>query len=88
MERDYLYDTEELSKVRYVSFFTEHGRFDLALIRTDRFFGKTLVLDMQKNIFAIIGDDDLEDEHYLGEAFQLSPEEASSLHSFLQEVIG
>ncbi|MBE3595281.1 MAG: DUF3055 domain-containing protein [Candidatus Carbobacillus altaicus] len=87
MERDFLYDTEEMTKVRYVSFFTEHGRFDLALIRTDRFFGKTLVLDMQKNVFAIIGDDDLEEEHYLEEVFQLTPEEATSLHNFLREVI-
>ncbi|OCA87609.1 cytosolic protein [Bacillus sp. FJAT-27225] len=86
-ERFFLYDDVEQARTRFVSFVGENNRFDLALIQTDRHFGKTLVLDMQGNRFAIIGDDDLKEEGYLEYAFQLSEEDAEELCSFLAEVV-
>lgn len=86
-ERFFLYNDLVDSKTRFVSFMGEQSRFDLAVIATDRFYGKKLVLDIQSNRFAIIGHDDLEEEGYLEHAFQISEEEAAELRAFLFEVV-
>lgn len=86
-ERFFLYDDTYDTKTRFVSFMGESSRVDLALLITDRFYGKTLVLDMQGNRFAIIGPDDLEEPGYLEHAFSLTEEEAAEWKDFLYEVI-
>lgn len=86
-ERFFLYDDTENTKTRFVSFVGENQRFDLAIVQSDRHYGKHLVLDMQGSRFAIIGLDDLEEEGYLEFAFQLNEEEAEELRSFLMELI-
>jgi hypothetical protein len=86
-ERFFLYNDMVDSKTRFVSFMGEQSRFDLAITTTDRFYGKKLVLDMQSNRFAIMGQDDLEEEGYIEHAFQISDEEAVELRNFLVEVI-
>jgi hypothetical protein len=86
-ERFYLYDDIEQTRTRFISFVGDNTRFDLALIQSDRHFGKTLVLDMQGSRFAIIGDDDLKEDGYLEFAFQLSEDDAEELRSFLSEFI-
>lgn len=86
-ERFYLYNDVIDTKTRFVSFMGEESRFDLAITMTDRFYGKKLVFDLQGNRFAIIGQDDLEEEGYLEHAFQLSEEHAAELKEFLLEVI-
>ncbi|MBU9713002.1 DUF3055 domain-containing protein [Evansella tamaricis] len=86
-ERFFLYDENEETKTRYVSFMGEHQRYDIVLISTNRYYGKRLVLDIQSNRFAIIGQDDLEEPGYIEEAFQLTEEEGNELRDFLYEVI-
>ncbi|MGP9042999.1 DUF3055 domain-containing protein [Cytobacillus kochii] len=86
-ERFFLYDDLEDTKTRFVSFMGENQRFDLALVRSDRYYGKQLVLDIQGSRYAIIGTDDLEEEGYLEHAFQLESEDAEELRAFLYEVI-
>lgn len=86
-ERFFLYDETEATKTRYVSFMGDHQRFDLALIRTDRYFGKCIVLDIQGSRFAIIGRDDLDEPGYLEHTFKLSEAEAAELRDFLYEVV-
>ncbi|GLH64417.1 DUF3055 domain-containing protein [Parageobacillus sp. G301] len=86
-ERFYLYDDTVDTKTRFVSFLGERQRFDLAIIQTDRFYGKYLVLDLQSNRFAIIGQDDLEEPGYLEHVYRLSEEDANDLRSFLYECI-
>ncbi|KAB2332899.1 DUF3055 domain-containing protein [Bacillus mesophilum] len=86
-ERFFLYDDLEDTKTRFISFMGENKRFDLALIRSSRFYGKQLVLDLQGSRFAIIGSDDLEEEGYLESIYQLSEEDAVELRAFLYEVI-
>lgn len=86
-ERIFLYDFHEQANMRFISFSDQHRRFDLAIIVTNQFFGKLLVLDLQGNNYAIIGHDDLEEEGYLEYVFQLSNREGEELRSFLQEII-
>lgn len=86
-DRFFLYDDTEDTKTRFVSFVGENQRYDLAIVKSNRHYGKLLVLDMQGNRFAIIGNDDLEEEGYLEFAFQLKAEEAEELRSFLQELM-
>jgi hypothetical protein len=86
-ERFFLYDDLVNTKTRFVSFMGENQRFDLAIIQSDRYYGKMLVLDIQGNRFAIIGHDDLDEEGYLEHAFKLSEEDAEELRSFLREAV-
>jgi hypothetical protein len=86
-ERFFLYDDTESTKTRFVSFVGENQRFDLAIVQSDRHYGKPLVLDMQGSRFAIIGPDDLQEEGYLEYAFQLNENDAEELRSFLYEII-
>lgn len=86
-ERFYLYDDTENTKTRFISFVGENQRYDLAITQTNRHYGKSLVLDMQGNRFAIIGQDDLEEDGYLEFAFQLNEEDAEELRSFLAEIV-
>ena len=86
-ERFYLYDYKEQTNTRFVSFVGENQRFDLAIVSSERFYGKQLVLDMQSNNFAIIGPDDLEAEGYLEHVYRLTPGQAEELKDFLTEFI-
>lgn len=86
-DRFYLYDDTVVTKTRFVSFMGETKRYDLALIFSDRYYGKVLVLDIQQNIFAIIGQDDLDEPGYLEYAFHVNEKEAEELKQFLIEVV-
>ncbi|MBM6618682.1 DUF3055 domain-containing protein [Bacillus suaedaesalsae] len=86
-ERMYLYDDTVQTNTRFVSFMGENARFDLAIIVSDRYYGKKLVLDIQGGRFAIIGQDDLDEPGYLEEAYNLNEEDAEELRSFLYEIV-
>ncbi|MFD3448796.1 DUF3055 domain-containing protein [Microbacteriaceae bacterium 4G12] len=86
-ERFFLYDDTVTTQTRFISFMGEHQRHDLALIYSDRYYGKVLVLDVQRNKFAIIGKDDLDEPGYLEHAFQIDEEAAEELRSFLYETV-
>jgi Protein of unknown function (DUF3055) len=86
-ERFFLYDDTVDTKTRFVSFMGENQRFDLAIIQSDRYYGKQLILDIQSNRFAIIGEDDIKEPGYLEYAFKLSEEDAEELRDFLYETI-
>lgn len=86
-ERFFLYDDTVETKTRFVSFMGENQRFDLAIIQSDRYYGKHLVLDIQSNRFAIIGEDDLKEPGYIEHAYQLNEEDAEELRDFLFEIV-
>ena len=88
MERFFLYDDTFDTKTRFVSFVGKNERFDLAIVQTDRFYGKVLVLDLQSNRFAIIGSDDLQEPGYIEHVYNLNEEDANELRSFLHEIVG
>lgn len=87
MERFFLYDDTEDTKTRFISFMGEQQRFDLAIIHSNRYYGKSIVINIQGNKYAIIGHDDLDEDGYLEHAFDLSEKDALELKDFLQEAI-
>ena len=88
MERFFLYDDTVDTKTRFVGFAGKTKRFDLAIVQTDRFYGKVLVLDLQSNRYAIIGSDDLQEPGYIEHVYNLNEEDANELRSFLHEIVG
>ncbi|MBT2640177.1 MULTISPECIES: DUF3055 domain-containing protein [unclassified Bacillus (in: firmicutes)] len=86
-EQFFLYDETEETKTRYVSFVGENQRFDLAIMQTGRYYGKSIVMDIQGSRFAILGQDDLDEEGYLEFAYNLSEEDAEELRSFLRPIL-
>jgi hypothetical protein len=86
---DYLYDTTEQTSTRFVCFIGESmRRFDLAIMTTNRYYGKKVIIDLQTGRSAIIGPDDLAEEGYLEFAYKLTEEEAAELHTFLEQIVG
>ncbi|PRX62444.1 Protein of unknown function (DUF3055) [Cohnella sp. SGD-V74] len=86
---DFLSDSTEQTSTRFVTFITPGlKRFDLALLTTNRFYGKKLVTDLMFGRSAILGPDDLEEEGVLEAAFRISEEEAAELAQFLTLVLG
>src|SRR5690606_22495635 len=68
---DFLSDETEQTTTRFVTFITPAlNRFDLAITTTDRFYGKKLVTDLQRNITGVIGPDDLREEGVLASVFR------------------
>ena len=86
-DRFFLYDDTENTKTRFVSFVGENQRFDLAIMQTSRYYGKSIILDIQGSRFAIIGHDDLDEEGYLEHVYNLSEEDADELRDFLRPII-
>jgi hypothetical protein len=82
----FLYDDTEDTYTRYVSFVGEHGRYDLAIMQSTRFFGKSLVMNMQSNRFGIIGSDDIEEEGYIAHILDLESEQGEEVEGFLRDV--
>ena len=87
MDRFFLYDDQEDTSTRFVSFMGEEQRYDLAIMQSTRFYGKLIVMDMQYSRFAIIGSDDLDEPGYLEHAFNLSEKEAQELREYLFELV-
>lgn len=86
---DFLSDTTEQTSTRFVTFVTPKlNRFDLAIVTTNRFYGKKLVVDMQSGRSGVLGPDDLEEEGVLESVFRIDEEQASELAQFLYLVLG
>lgn len=87
MERFFLYDDQEETNTRFVSFMGENQRYDLAIMQSARFYGKIIVMDMQYSRFAIIGSDDLDEPGYLEHVFNRPADEAQELREYLHELV-
>lgn len=72
-----LYDVSETSPISFVGFMTEQSRYDLAIIYTDSFFGKPLVVCMQTGKSALLCVDDINNHEYLERVFRLSDRSAA-----------
>ena len=80
---DIMYDETELASTRFVGFVGDHGRFDLAIITTNNFFGKKIVHCLQTGRSAILNAEEAEQADYIQSTFQVSEQEADELSSFL-----
>lgn len=86
---DFLSDSTEQTSTRFVTFVTPGlRRFDLAVMSTNRFYGKKLVIDMQSGRSGVLAADDLEEEGVIASVFRISEEEAAELSQFLAMVLG
>lgn len=86
---DFLSDSTEQTSTRFVTFVTPNlHRFDLAIMTTNRFYGKKLVTDLQSGRSGVLGADDLEEEGVLENTFRISEEQAAELAQFLVLVLG
>ncbi|WP_100404661.1 DUF3055 domain-containing protein [Bacillus solitudinis] len=82
---DYLYQTTEDTKVHHVGFVTNDFRYDLALIYTNQFFGKTMILCIQSGTSALFDHSDLDDIDMVQSVFKLrTPQEAAEIANFLR----
>lgn len=83
-EMQILYEETVTSKIKYISFIgASNRRFDLAIINTEHFYGKRLVIEILSGKTVILGKEDLEDPGFLGDAFGLSEKEGNDLYEFL-----
>lgn len=86
-ERFFLYDDTVATKLVSLALWEKMSVMIQRYYTPRRHYGKTIVLDMQRNKFAIIGADDLNEPGYLEHAFSMTEEIAEELRSFLFELI-
>ncbi len=85
---DILYEEIESTNIKYTSFISANDRrYDLAIIQTNHFYGKHLIINIQSGRTAIVGKDDLEEPGFLESAYNLSEEEAEDLYDYLSSYI-
>ncbi|HZG85459.1 DUF3055 domain-containing protein [Paenibacillus sp.] len=83
---DRLYDESEQTKVDFFGYATERARYDFAIVYTNRFFGKPLVVCMQTGRSSLLSADDLANTEHLQRIFSLSgAEEAEDLAVILRQ---
>jgi hypothetical protein len=81
-----LYDEVGQSKVNFVGYVSERARYDFAIIYTDHFFGKPLVVCMQTGKSSLLCQDDVHNLDYLQRAFHITDRsEAEELSIFLRQ---
>jgi len=86
---DILSDFTEQTATRYVTFISPGvHRFDLAIISTERFYGKKIVIDLQSGRSGMLSYEDLEETGVLQNVFRISDEQAAELAQFLMLALG
>ena len=81
-----LYDVMESSKVNFIGYVSERARYDFAIVYTDSFFGKPLVVCMQTGRSTLLCDSDLNDAEQLQRTFLIKDDaEADELAQFLRQ---
>lgn len=86
-ERLFLYDEKENTTTRFVSFMGETTRHDLIITITEKFYGKKLIVNLQTNRAALVGEDDLKEDGYIEYAFGVTAEEAEELTELLYSIV-
>lgn len=83
---DRLYDVSERAQVNFIGYASETARYDFAIVYTDSFFGKPLVICMQTGKSALLCENDLENLDYLQHVFNISgKKETMELAVFLKQ---
>ncbi|WP_166238231.1 DUF3055 domain-containing protein [Paenibacillus turpanensis] len=81
-----LYDTIESTQVNFIGYISERARYDFAIVHTDNFFGKPLVVCMQTGRSSLLSAEDVVDLEHLQRSFAISSkEEAQELSVFMQQ---
>lgn len=85
---DRLYDETEKSQVRFIGFTTDTTRFDFAIVYTNMFFGKALVIDMQMGRSVLLSEDDTDNIDYLQKFFHIkNQEDTKELADFFKSIL-
>jgi hypothetical protein len=83
---DRLYEESETSKVVFFGYASERARYDFAIVFTNGFFGKPLVVCMQTGRSSLLCADDTANIEYLQKIFAIvDAEEAKELALILQQ---
>lgn len=87
MKFDYLYDQSENLLSRFVTFATEHNRYDLAFFYSQHFDGKSIVMSLQNMRAALISSDDLSHENSWVQSLEVRAEDVDIVSSFLTKAL-
>lgn len=82
---DKLYEETEKANIEFIGYASENSRYDFAIIYTEHFFGKPIVLCMQTGRSTLLCQDDLNNLEHLQRSFSIKPAEAEELSQFLRQ---
>ncbi|MFD1039462.1 SAV0927 family protein [Virgibacillus byunsanensis] len=86
-EQDYILDKTVKKEVRYISFMGNLHRHDFALMEHREDPSKKVVIDLQRNRFAILGRDDIAKEGGIEHIFHVTEMEAEELREFFKQIL-
>jgi hypothetical protein len=84
---DILLEEKGEHSVHYYCIATEHHRYDLSVIYTDRFFGKAMVVSLQSNNMVLLCSEDIENQCYWAEKLGINPIDVDECGTFLQMIL-
>ena len=88
MELTFLMDEIELQSSRYVCLVTDNELYNLAVINTSQFCGKSLVISILNGQMVIMSEEDIEDTEYWTGKLGVVDEDIEEIQSFLHTVLG
>ncbi|TGB02198.1 DUF3055 domain-containing protein [Halobacillus salinus] len=83
----FLEDLTQDTRTRFVSFTAGSHRFELALMKAERFPNQTMVINLHKNRQALLDQDSIKVDGHLEHLFQLSAVEAEELRNYLPDLL-
>ncbi|WP_077624943.1 DUF3055 domain-containing protein [Sediminibacillus massiliensis] len=79
-------DESETVQTRFISFKGDNHRYDLAIVSSERFNDKKMILDLNGRRFEVLNEQEIKEEGILEHAFNLSEIKAAELRKFLLKI--
>lgn len=83
-----LMDETELQSSRYVCILTDNELYNLAIIHTGQFCGKSLVLSILNARMVVMSQEDIEDTEYWAGKLGIADEDVKEIQSFFYTILG
>ncbi|WP_028784026.1 SAV0927 family protein [Thalassobacillus devorans] len=87
MELEYLFEEVEEQEVRYTGIVSNDRRYDIGVVRSRQFLGKSLVFSLQNQVLLLMSKEDINDETYWSEKLGVYLEDIDILKGFFRSIL-
>ncbi|WP_026678323.1 SAV0927 family protein [Fictibacillus gelatini] len=87
MNFDILSEERETQMIRYYCLATNHCRYDFAIIYTELFFGKAIVISIQNGRMVLLCQEDLENPGYWSDKLGIKDEDIKEFQKFFSFIL-
>jgi hypothetical protein len=84
MKFDILLEAREKQSIHYYCIASEHHRYDLAVVYSEKFFGKAMVTSIQKGSMVLLCQEDIQNESYWAPKLGIESVDVQEFQKFLR----